>query len=118
VLITHTCIWFRFRSTLPQQPLLSYPTTLVWKPAGFEECRSAHLAGQDYLYLEQPVGFGRIATHRDFGSQVFRRAIAATLGVPTEYNWRENPQLPKIQATIRRVEAWIADNHATSGAAA
>ena len=64
------------------------PTGVTWTPAGIDECRTAHFRGEDYLYLEQPIGSGRIATHHRFGSQLFRRAIASHIGLPHRYNWR------------------------------
>ena len=79
------------------------PEDTFWSEAGLEECRASFGRGEDYLYLEQPIGAGRIATHHAFESQLFRRAIAARIGALTQFNWREYPQLPKVAATINRV---------------
>src|SRR5690349_693609 len=76
------------------------PPDLVWKDAHMSDCRRAFAAGLDYLYLEQPLGTGRIAVGGHFGSQVFRRAIATRLGSPHEYNWREYPQTDNILSTV------------------
>jgi ATP adenylyltransferase len=81
------------------------PSGASWKPAGIEDCRNCHRRGEDYLYLEQPLGLGRIATG-DMGSQLFRRVIASQTGNPEEYNWREHPQLDSVMATISRIRAW------------
>lgn len=82
------------------------PSGVNWVSAGVEKCQEAFGQGEDYLYLEQPIGSGRIVTHDKFGSQLFRRAIAARIGVSDQYNWRENEQLPTVMATIQRVRAW------------
>jgi len=81
------------------------PEGVVWSEAGLEECRAAFIQGEDYLYLEQPIGAGRIATHQGFGSQLFRRAIALRTGALNQFNWREYPQLPKVYATIDKMRA-------------
>jgi len=78
------------------------PPSTVWRDAGWESCRAAFEEGQDYLYLEQPVGVGRIAVRPDFGSQVFRKAIALCLGVPQQFSWR---QYPKIGVVVRTIQA-------------
>jgi len=76
------------------------PHDSEWKTASWSDCREAHLAGRDYLYFEQPVGHGRISTHSDFGSQVFRKAIASQIGRPDDFNWREYPELQTVSRTI------------------
>lgn len=80
------------------RPFMPYDS--VWSRASWKDCREAHLAGRDYLYFEQPIGYGRISTHRDFGSQVFRKAIASQIGRPDEFNWREHPELDTVARTI------------------
>ncbi len=82
------------------------PPGVVWSQGSFADCQSAHQKGHDYLYLEQPIGCGRIATHPAFGSQLFRRAIAARLGMPHKFNWREYPALSNVLATIGEVKTW------------
>ncbi|MFZ5452451.1 MAG: hypothetical protein ACOZF2_11375 [Thermodesulfobacteriota bacterium] len=81
------------------------PENAFWFEGGIEECRAAFTRGEDYLYLEQPIGVGRITTHQDFGSQLFRRAIATRIGALNQFNWREHPQFPNVSATIDRVRA-------------
>src|SRR6185503_1320171 len=39
------------------------PNGGIWKSAGLEACQNAYDRGDDYLYLEQPIGTGRIVTH-------------------------------------------------------
>ena len=82
------------------------PNGMVWSQAGPEDCQAAFNQGKDYLYMEQPIGVGRIATHHGFGSQLFRRAIAARIGTPNQFNWREYPQISNVLATIDSVRAW------------
>ncbi len=82
------------------------PEEIFWSEANLEKCRDAYLHGSDYLYLEQPIGRGRIATHNSFGSQLFRRAIASQIGAINQFNWREFPQFQNVYATISTVQAW------------
>jgi diadenosine tetraphosphate (Ap4A) HIT family hydrolase len=77
------------------------PPGTKWSTATWEDCRAAHHRGKDYLYLEQPIGNGRIAVHSAFGSQLFRKAIAARLGVPKQFNWREHFHVENIERTIK-----------------
>jgi ATP adenylyltransferase len=84
------------------------PSGVTWTNAGIEKCQEAYSQGLDYLYLEQPIGFGRIATHNEFGSQLFRQAIAAQIGIQDEYNWRKYRQMPTVMATIQRLKTWAA----------
>jgi diadenosine tetraphosphate (Ap4A) HIT family hydrolase len=81
------------------------PKDVLWSKAGLKECRVAFARGEDYLYLEQPIGAGRIAIHKGFESQLFRRAIATRIGTPNQFNWREYPQFPNVAATIHKVRA-------------
>jgi ATP adenylyltransferase len=81
------------------------PEGVKWRPDSGQERRTAFLADQDYLYLEQPSGNAVIATHDDFGGQLFRRAIATTLGFPGQFNWRDYSHLTNVQATIRSIKA-------------
>jgi ATP adenylyltransferase len=76
------------------------PHASEWSRASWSDCREAHLAGRDYLYFEQPIGQGCISTHSDFGSQVFRKAIASQLGRPDDFNWREYPEVQTVTRTI------------------
>jgi ATP adenylyltransferase len=76
------------------------PHDAVWSRASWSKCQEAYRAGKDYLYFEQPLGSGWISTHRNFGSQIFRKAIAAQIGRPDEFNWREHLQLDTVAKTI------------------
>ena len=85
------------------QPML--PTGAEWKPATIDGCRDSHRRGEDYLYVEQPLGYGRVATG-EIGSQVFRRVIASEIGDSDNYNWREHPHIDKVMATVARIRTW------------
>ncbi len=84
-------------------PLL--PLDVTWSEAGLNDCMTAFEEGEDYLYLERPTGFGRIAKHQLLTSQLFRRAVAIHAGVPHQFNWREYPQISNISNTIRKIRA-------------
>jgi ATP adenylyltransferase len=79
------------------------PANLSWANADLDTCRHAHAAGDDYLYVEQPIGSGKLISHCDLGSQIFRRAIASHLGIPEKFSWRENAQLENIERTITTI---------------
>jgi ATP adenylyltransferase len=83
------------------------PADTRWQNATLRESQRAFAEGRSYLYCEQPLGFGYIATNENFGSQLFRRAISARMGVPNEFNWRDNPQVPNVDATIRGARVWV-----------
>lgn len=76
------------------------PSGNTWSTASIEDCRLAFAAGMDYLYLEQPLGAGRIVVGRLLGSQVLRRAIASRIGRPEEFNWRDYPETENVAKTI------------------
>jgi ATP adenylyltransferase len=76
------------------------PHDAEWSAASLNECRKAYQSGRDYLYFEQPLGTGWISAHRNFGSQVFRKAIASQIGRPDEFNWRQHPELAIVARTI------------------
>jgi hypothetical protein len=76
------------------------PHNAEWRRASWSECQEANRAGRDYLYFEQPLGHGRISTHKDFGSQVFRRAIASKIDRSADFDWRKHPELDAVARTI------------------
>lgn len=76
-----------------------------WRRADSGSCRAAYKNGLDYLYVEQPLTGGRIATHSNFGSQVFRKAIASVLNIPEKFSWREYPQTHMVGRTISALTA-------------
>jgi ATP adenylyltransferase len=59
-------------------------------------------AERSYLYLEQ---YGRrlVASDQELPSQLFRRVIAAHIGEPERWNWREHPFHEQAEATARRL---------------
>jgi hypothetical protein len=83
------------------------PVEVTWTPADLRNCQDAYRRGQDYLYFEQPTNKpGCIAVGQELGSQLFRRAIAAHLGIPERYNWREYTQLRNVLETIKVIRKW------------
>lgn len=81
------------------------PPDVQWEYGDVGACRAAFEQGHDYLYVEQPLGHGRIAVHEKFGSQIFRKAIAAHTGFPEQFNWRDHPQFENIARTIEACRA-------------
>jgi ATP adenylyltransferase len=83
------------------------PEKSSWSKGNLADCCGAFLEGADYLYLEQPLGEGRIIKGDRLGSQLFRRAIADRLAISEQYNWRTHSQLATIEKTIEalRTEA-------------
>ncbi|MDQ1405963.1 MAG: hypothetical protein QOG55_1592 [Acidobacteriaceae bacterium] len=86
---------------LVQAAQVFMPSESRWTNATLETCQDAFKSGKDYLYIEQPVGTGRIATHSQFGGQIFRKAIAAQLGVPGKFNWRDYPYTENVNRTVQ-----------------
>jgi ATP adenylyltransferase len=82
------------------------PPGTEWEDADWNSCRTAFEQGRDYLYIEQPIGRARITTNQDFGSQVFRRAIANRLGVPDQFRWQDYPQKEIVANTIRSLSSY------------
>jgi ATP adenylyltransferase len=82
-------------------PFLS--TDADWTRASWSDCSRAIEREVDYLFVEQPLGVGRIAVADRFGSQILRKAIATAIGKPREFDWREYPQQHVIDSTISRL---------------
>lgn len=78
------------------------PEATCWEPGNFDTCKQAFEAGLDYLYVEQPIGSGRIAVNQAFESQVIRRGIASRLDRLNQYNWRDYPQMENVERTVVR----------------
>lgn len=87
------------------------PEGTEWLPAGWAERAAAYEAGLDYLYLKQDGCPGVIAVAEDFGSQVFRKAIASYLGKPTEFSWREHPRHEVALQTTAKLRSAILQTH-------
>jgi diadenosine tetraphosphate (Ap4A) HIT family hydrolase len=83
------------------------PHQKQWRPATVEDCRAAFRSGVGYLYFEQPIGSGHIATDVNFGSQLFRRAIGTKIGLADQFNWRDYPQIANVETTIRGARTWV-----------
>jgi diadenosine tetraphosphate (Ap4A) HIT family hydrolase len=88
------------------------PPGAKFRPGDINDCREAIAKGLDYLYLEQPNGDPWIATARSFGSQTFRKAIAARLGLPDKYDWKVFPELRNIDLTKTRLGGSCAQQEA------
>jgi diadenosine tetraphosphate (Ap4A) HIT family hydrolase len=80
----------------------SYIPGVEWQPASWSHCARAVAQELDYLFVEQPVGVGRIAVADQFGSQILRRAISSHIGRPNEFDWRNHPHEQNIERTVNR----------------
>jgi ATP adenylyltransferase len=85
--------------------LLSYvrpfvPAAVEWKASKWEDLAKAYTAGLDYLYLRQEGEHGLMAVSQDFGSQVFRKAVASFLCLDSQYSWRDHPRMETVSRTI------------------
>jgi ATP adenylyltransferase len=86
----------------------AYLPEAAWEAASWSECRRAAAEGLDYLFVEQPIGAGRISVAPQLGSQVLRRAIASMIGRPDEFNWRGHRHEANIAKTINRLSSLAA----------
>ncbi len=78
---------------------------LLWHDvASLEVTADYFQRGLPYLYVEQPAGQARIATHASFPSQLMRRAIAQSIGIPNQFNWRDHPMRRNVVRTIERIQ--------------
>jgi ATP adenylyltransferase len=76
------------------------PAGLLWQAGNWDKRNQAYTAGLDYLYLKPDGGEGLIGVSDDFGSQVFRRAIATSLGLGDQFSWREYRHIEIVNETI------------------
>jgi ATP adenylyltransferase len=76
------------------------PTSVEWKACDWEDLAKAHAAGLDYLYFRPEGQNGLMVVSQDFGSQVFRKAVASFLCLESEFSWRDHPQMEAVSRTI------------------
>jgi len=79
------------------------PTSVEWKACDWDDLTKAHAAGLDYLYFRPEGQNGLMVVSQDFGSQVFRKAIASFLCLESEFSWRDHPQIEIVSRTIGAV---------------
>jgi ATP adenylyltransferase len=85
--------------------LLAYVRPFVlpsqeWRSCHWDDLTKAHADGLDYLYLQAEGTTPLIAVAQDFGSQVFRKAVASFLCMENEFSWREYPRVETVARTI------------------
>jgi ATP adenylyltransferase len=85
--------------------LLTYVRPFVsasvdWKRCHWEDLARAYAAGLDYLYIRQEGKAALLAVCQDFGSQVFRKAVASFLSMDSQFSWRDYPQIETVARTI------------------
>lgn len=58
-------------------------------------------SGDEYLFYESPTGERLVATTRvGFPSQVLRQVFAKALDLDFEWNWRREPAVDRVRATV------------------
>ncbi|BBI30796.1 HIT family protein [Cohnella abietis] len=79
-------------------------TKFVWdNVSGIEAVRTPYMRSQSYLYIHQDGFTPMLYDGIGIPSQLFRRAIAGSLGIADRYNWRENANESVIAKTIERI---------------
>jgi diadenosine tetraphosphate (Ap4A) HIT family hydrolase len=78
---------------------------IVWeKLPSLHETRKYFIQSRPYLLLHEPVAAELvIGTGPSIPSQMFRRIIANYVGRPHDFDWKQHPELEKIQGTIERL---------------
>jgi ATP adenylyltransferase len=74
---------------------------------GVWDTHEPHIAGLEYLYVEQPLGRARLASSRGFGSQLFRQVVARHIGAPERYNWKLYDEAENVRRTVYRLAPWL-----------
>ena len=88
-----------------------FPQDLCWKALNdFSDLMAVHKSGLPYLYVEQPIGTARWASHPDFESQIFRKVIARNVGTPERFDWRDFPEQPIVESTVATIKACLSAN--------
>ena len=85
-------------------------TVLEWRIVeSVHATRKFSDAGIPYLYVEQPIGKARIAAAWDAPSQLFRRVVADAIGLPEEFDWRNNPMESNVISTVEMLRGRFSD---------
>ena len=64
-----------------------------------------HAEGLPYLYLQQS-GKSWISSPETIESQLFRKVIAAAVGQPHKYDWRQDCFLSAVEKTLLEIRRW------------
>ncbi|MBC8491030.1 MAG: hypothetical protein H8D42_00535 [Candidatus Marinimicrobia bacterium] len=64
---------------------------------------------QSYLFIKQSDNDAYATTHQNLGSQLFRKAIAETIGFPERFNWRQYPEIENVTKTVNKIREYIAN---------
>jgi ATP adenylyltransferase len=86
------------------------PPELSFTHSGFEYCQASCREGKDYLFVQSPwLETKSVAASSGLGSQIFRKAVAQSLGRRDQFDWRTNPNIENALRTIERVRADFED---------
>lgn len=87
-----------------QDAMLDLFPTITWRLCpSLETLQEIHHAGDEYLYLQEPGCSARMAVVKQPQSQMFRKAIAAALGIPRKWNYTEYPLRLNAEITLSRL---------------
>jgi diadenosine tetraphosphate (Ap4A) HIT family hydrolase len=84
------------------------PIFLEWRTCDWERLAETYRSGLDYLYLRSEGKTGLMAVSKDFGSQIFRRAVSLYLGVEGEFSWRDYPRISTVSRTVETLASALA----------
>ncbi len=91
-----------FADTVRRQAIQDFQ----WKEIdGFHPLSAAHHARKDYLFFEEANGAVRMVASDAIPSQFFRRVIAAAIGQPDHYDWKQFSGIHNVTATVRKLRA-------------
>jgi ATP adenylyltransferase len=85
------------------------PAGQQWRACDWEDLSKAHAQGLDYLFLQSEARQPLMAVAHDFGSQVFRKAVASFLRMESEFSWREYPRVETVARTIGTLNEALAN---------
>jgi len=90
-------------------------THLHWRPVSGIQVAKAYVAEQmHYVFVQSLSGNARIGSSTAIESQFIRKVIAAQVGLPGCWDWKEHPFECNVSETVQRLEAWKAARSAMS----
>lgn len=75
---------------------------------GIKAVQIPYINGVSYLYVQQDGSYPMMYSGKNIPSQLFRKTIAASLGIPERYNWREYAFESNIVNTVTKLHPFAA----------